>query len=237
MATLSICSVADCGKPSRRAGYCSAHHHRALRYGNPLGGGALRVRAHDTICSVDGCHRPYYGRGYCQRHWQRWEAHGDPKAGRTERGSVPEYIETVILAHTGDDCLIWPFARTDTGYGQLAIGGKKHKASRYVCARVHGEPPTPTHESAHSCGNGHLGCVSPRHLSWKTPSENSADKYLHGTHLLGERNHSAKLTNQQVREIRAMSDEYSDAAIGRMFSVRGSTIGKIRRRERWAHVL
>ncbi|WP_292637037.1 hypothetical protein [Mesorhizobium sp.] len=55
--------------------------------------------------------------------------------------------------------------------------GKCRRVSRLVCEEVHGPPPSPDHEAAHSCDNGDLGCATKRHLSWKTPKENTADKF------------------------------------------------------------
>jgi hypothetical protein len=54
-------------------------------------------------------------------------------------------------------------------------------AHRLMCQLAHGDPPTPDHIAAHSCGRGHEGCVNPNHLSWKTYSENELDKRVHGT--------------------------------------------------------
>jgi hypothetical protein len=67
---------------------------------------------------------------------------------------------------------------------------------------MNGPSPTPRHEAAHSCGNGHLGCVSPRHLSWKTHKENMADKVQHGTLSRGERIRNSKLTESAVRSMK-----------------------------------
>lgn len=39
MATSRICSIPDCGKTSKSRGWCSAHHSRFLRHGDPLAGG------------------------------------------------------------------------------------------------------------------------------------------------------------------------------------------------------
>ncbi|WP_353621966.1 hypothetical protein [Labrenzia sp. THAF35] len=72
-----------------------------------------------------------------------------------------------------------------------------------MCASVHGEPPTADHHAAHSCGNGKHGCCNPKHLQWKTPSENEQDKIDHGTSNRGERCASSKLTAGDVIWIRS----------------------------------
>lgn len=83
--------------------------------------------------------------------------------------------------HAGDECLIWPFSRV-RGYGVFGYLGTNHYAHRYMCELVNGPPPLGFRSQAgHDCGNGHEGCVNPRHLSWKTPSENQQDRRAHNT--------------------------------------------------------
>jgi hypothetical protein len=74
------------------------------------------------------------------------------------------WIRDVALKWKSDECLTWPFTRINTGYGIIGRGGKTYKAHRYICQWVKGEPPTPEHHAAHSCGRGHDACVNPRHL-------------------------------------------------------------------------
>lgn len=73
--------------------------------------------------------------------------------------------------------------RGDTlGAAQINLGGRSVIVARMVCEEVNGPPPTPAHQAAHSCGKGHLGCITPQHLRWATQVENEADKLIHGTH-------------------------------------------------------
>ena len=85
-----------------------------------------------------------------------------------------------LLAHVdydGDDCLIWPFARIQSGRGHFGYEGKHYQAHVYMCELVNGPCP-PGHEAAHSCGRGHDACVHPKHLSWKTRAENRRIRLL-----------------------------------------------------------
>lgn len=109
------------------------------------------------------------------------------------------WVRDVALPFASDECLIFPFARNQNGYASTIRSGKKLYFHRYICQLVHGEPPTPMHEAAHSCNNGHLGCVSHRHLSWKTPAENQLDNFR-------ERPKPGrfKLQTHQAEEIRAL---------------------------------
>lgn len=134
-----------------------------------------------NICSVTGCGKFVHGHGYCDNHYRRYLRCGDPIGGRVDNGALLNFIETVVISHASDDCLIWPYGRSDNGYGTLRVGGKKWYAHRYVCFLRHGHPPTTGLDAAHSCGNGQLGCVNPGHLRWATRAENVADAIEHGT--------------------------------------------------------
>jgi DNA-binding transcriptional regulator YiaG len=127
-----------------------------------------------------------------------------------------------LIAHVGyagDDCLTWPKARNGEGYGQCAVGRKVRKANRIMCRLVHGEPPTAKHVAAHSCNNGHLGCVNPRHLSWKTHSENVEDKRQAGGRMHGRGGNRTTLTPQQVAEIRAFKGKMNAHEVAKLYGL------------------
>lgn len=138
-------------------------------------------------CSIEGCESPHRARGWCNSHWLRWRRFGDPLGKAPERrpGKPVAYLHEIVFAYEGDECLIWPFSKDRKGYGQVRFAGKLHIVSRLACQEANGPPPTPKHEAAHSCGNGHLACATKRHLSWKTRTENMADKVMHGTSMRG----------------------------------------------------
>lgn len=159
------------------------------------------------VCKIDGCCKPKKYRGWCNAHYQRWLRHGSPDGGRKfSRGEPLRWLQA-HLHYSTDECLIWPFGRNAGGYGVLCGAEKDRQlAHRWACEQVHGPAPSPEHHAAHSCGNGQNGCVAPNHLRWATPTENVADAREHGTlaalHYQGERHPQAKLTAQDVREIR-----------------------------------
>lgn len=114
-------------------------------------------------------------------------------------GEQRRYFNEVVVVYDGDDCLIWPYSLLNNGYGVL----NKKVVSRMACEKRHGPPPDEKYDAAHSCGKGHLGCVNPMHMSWKTRKENMADQLEHGTRNRGERQGNSKLTPDMVREIRS----------------------------------
>lgn len=180
-------------------------------------------------CSVDGCNKPVYGKGLCNAHRLRQRRHGDPLAGRTPTGTPQQFYDEIVLSYEGDECLTWPFARFSRGYGNMH-GLYVH---RLICEAVHGAPPTKDHQAAHSCGKGHEGCVAKRHLSWKTRKENSNDMIAHGTLLKGEKQPMAKLTEQNVRDIRALRGTMSARLIGIRFCVCGGAVHDILSGRNW----
>lgn len=128
--------------------------------------------------------------------------------------------------HPGGACLIWPMSRDRDGYGMFGFEGKRHKAHRWMCEAIHGPAPTPQHHAAHSCGAGHLGCVHPHHLSWKTPKQNADDMVKHGRARFG-RQPRLKITDEQVAQIRALKGAKPHPEIAKMFGITDSHVRKI----------
>lgn len=128
------------------------------------------------------------------------------------------------VSYQGDDCLKWPFS-IDENYGRGRIGynGKIYWAHRLMCILAHGNPPTPKHQTAHSCGNGHKRCINPRHLSWKTNSQNQSDRRKHGTQK-GAKGNRAKLSIEQIAEIRSLRGIETQFSLAARFGVKRGCI-------------
>ena len=144
-----------------------------------------------------------------------------------------DYLNEVVIPHRADECLFWPFNRVAFGYGRISIDGKQRYVHRIVCAATHG--PSALH-AAHSCGNGHLGCVNPSHLRWATLSENNHDKIKHGTSSRGTKNPTAKLTDENVREIRRLKGTMTQNALAAKFGVSKQTISLLLKGGVWGWV-
>lgn len=140
------------------------------------------------------------------------------------------------VSFQGDDCLIWPFSRKGPfGYGGLGYNGKGYYAHTFMCELVHGPKPTEKHQAAHTCGNGHLGCVNPRHLEWKTGRGNQLDRAVHGTKAAGgHRGPRRKLTPENVEVIRAMRGIKTQIALAAEFGVTHTTIRDIQTGKSWS---
>jgi hypothetical protein len=126
----------------------------------------------------------------------------------------------------------------------LYIDGKPHwrLVARLVCRAFNGEPPTKRHQAAHLDGNRTNDI--PSNLEWKTPLQNVADRERHGRTVKGEKHHAAKLTADQVIQIRQRHKEMRDAgksygsvaALTAEYSLGEGTITDIVSRRKWKHI-
>ncbi len=185
------------------------------------------------VCSIPNCNRSHFGHGYCGMHMRRWRIYGDPLAGvRNFRGENLQFLERNI-SFSEDACLDWPFGRKG-GYGEVTFRGSPMRASRAMCVLAHGEPPFQKAEAAHSCGNAL--CVNPKHLRWATAADNTADKWAHGTMLIGEQCNGSKLSKEAVQEIRRLSGRVTQRVLAERFGVRQSAISSVVNRRTWGHI-
>lgn len=188
-----------------------------------------------SLCKIDGCDRETVNelRGWCGVHYNRWRRHGDPCAGKTVRGHPLKFLKETAASFASDDCLLWPYGRGKDGRGSVSYEGRIQYASRLVCQFVHGEPSAPDLVAAHSCGNGHLSCVNPRHLRWATTQENNAETADHGRTIAGEKNHFAKLTAEQATQIKNLKGTASQREIATRFCVTQGAVSRIHSGKSW----
>lgn len=187
------------------------------------------------ICSIEGCDKPIVGRGWCRKHYMRWYINGDPiKLYKTQHGLPAEFMQKAIN-YLGDECILWPFTTNNQGYPQIGYNGKTTLVTRLICSETNGSAPTPSHQAAHSCGNGHLGCITRKHLRWATPAENSTDRITHGHSGRGESSPLSKLTEAQVLEIyrRSSTKEQTQQEIAEEFGVCQTTVSMINLGKNW----
>lgn len=135
------------------------------------------------------------------------------------------------------ECIPWPYARYSNGYGMINTADRKcMTASRFMCEVAHGSPPKKRMDAAHLCGNGHLACCNPSHLTWTSRSVNLSHRAQHGTLPRGESHIMSRLTEDQVLEIRRLRDDLTQREIGVMFGVSPQTVSEIQLRKKWVHL-
>ena len=130
------------------------------------------------------------------------------------------------------DCWNWTGRLDKDGYGISSRGGKTIKAHRYSWVLHFGEIKK-EHWVLHKCDNRR--CVNPRHLFLGDSRININDMMSKGRSLRGSRNHQSKLTESQVRKIRALAGKEIQSKIARRFGVTQSMISKIILKSKWIH--
>ncbi len=140
-------------------------------------------------------------------------------------------VEDTPNEYVGTSCRIWLGKPTPNGYGTLAIYGVRKDAHVLSCEIKERRKLPQKMYTLHKCGN--RLCVEPSHLYFGSAQENSVDTLKHGRH-----NHS-KLTEEQVREIRATwnTDNLTLEQRALKFNVGTSCLRAIKANRTWKHVI
>lgn len=143
----------------------------------------------------------------------------------------------------GDDgTIVGPYGRIlrpqldSNGYLSIAVpapgrGQARRGVHVVVCEAFHGPRPDGM-EVAHE--NGVKADCRPANLRWATHADNLADRERHGTLPRGVGHVNAKLTEDDVRAIRAASG--SQRSIAARFGISQMNVSFIVRRETWTHI-
>jgi len=174
-------------------------------------------------------HRLAYGEGkYCSR-----------KCGWAAQ-YIPLHERFWSKVQKTDQCWLWTGAKTNGGYGKIRINGTNRPAPRVAWEFENGSLPI-GYEICHHCDNP--SCVRPDHLFAGTRKDNVQDMIQKGrrsssAHGSGERHGMAKLTNDQVVEIRQRKANGESAKeLSEKFSINRSTVHDIVTGKSWKHIL
>lgn len=135
-------------------------------------------------------------------------------------------------------CVTSTYAKGTSGYAYVNIGGKTVGHHRLVYSKANGVPLEDMQGLVvmHICDN--RMCVNPAHLKLGTVADNNADM-RHKGRASGnpnpEFNPSAKLTPEQVREIRA-NKQYTYDVLAKMYGVAKSTICRVKKNSVWSAI-
>jgi hypothetical protein len=118
--------------------------------------------------------------------------------------------------------------------GSLRARPRYTRAHRLVCMAFHGPPPTPQHEAQHRDGSRTNN--RPENLKWGLPKENAEDREHHGRTARGERAGHARLTAEQVEQIRErVARGELHRVVAASYGLHKASISHIVTRRSWRH--
>lgn len=161
----------------------------------------------------------------------------------THPRTFPESYWSRVDRRSDDECWLWRGQLIKGGYGRVFVGydraGKTvmHLAHRVAWELEHGEAIPGDLLVRHKCDNP--PCQNPNHLELGTHVDNMQDRTDRGRHtpMRGSRHGKAKLTEQDVREIRELAaNGTSTAGLARRFAVSEYCVYAVVNRVTWRHV-
>ena len=110
------------------------------------------------------------------------------------------------------ECWEWSGPKYRDGYGKLSVCGREYKAHRVAYTLLRGAIPDGM-LVRHQCDV--RACCNPAHLAVGTDKDNSDDKHARGraNALRGEQHSRVKITEADVRSIRATCKTWADCVV------------------------
>ena len=162
----------------------------------------------------------------------------DPEVERHSNGSrrsikrVPLVDRFWMNVRKSEGCWLWEGGLSRGGYGAIRSSGKMRRAHRLAWELYYSAPVPEGIYVLHSCDQPR--CVSPLHLRLGTHSENMADRKSRRREARGEHVGRAKLTSENVLEIREST--VSAGKLAKVYGVSDVTICNVRNMRYWKHV-
>jgi hypothetical protein len=130
-------------------------------------------------------------------------------------------------------CWLYTGPLAESGYGSVSVKRAQVRVHRLAWSTVNGAIPDGL-VVCHRCDV--RNCVNPDHLFIGTVADNARDMVNKGRSAkkAGEEHNQARLTIEQVREMRALSDTgVTNIALAARFGISNQQVAKIVLRQRW----
>jgi len=164
---------------------------------------------------------------------------------RAPRRPLAERFWSHVDRRGPDECWLWLASGNDKGYGQInADNDKRVNAHRVAWELINGPIPKGK-QVLHNCDvrypvgdTTYRRCCNPAHFFLGTTQDNTKDMMSKGREARGERMGSAKLTGEQVCNIR---DAFATGSItkhklSRQYGISRTAIRKLISGETWSHI-
>ncbi len=154
-----------------------------------------------------------------------------PKSIGTSKERFWRYVDKKC----NNKCWNWTGCCNKGGYGIIGTNKKTELTHRFSWI-LHNENIPNGMCVLHICDNRR--CVNPSHLFLGTKKDNSHDRDKKDRQSKGESNGRAKLTEDQVKQIRMLyiEENLTQREIGKIFNVDHTTVGSIYRNKTWRHI-
>lgn len=144
-----------------------------------------------------------------------------------------DFYDLLKLGGPNGDCLEWTLGHAAFGYGYTEVDGVSMGCHRLALIleglNITGKVVM------HICDNP--PCCNPKHLQIGTKKDNNADRAAKGGYFKGIKNHAAKITEQDVRDIRQLAQNGNTISVlATSYNLSGNHIRRIVYRKNWRHI-
>jgi hypothetical protein len=194
-----------------------------------------RIRVHPTQKKCIKCgnifHKVHGDSSWCSKKFCSKQCVTNYKYGTP----IERFNSSYVISENG--CWNWIKSLGTHGSGNISVNGNQMLSYRYSYLIHKGEIPKGM-DVCYSCDN--RACVNPKHLWLGTHRENMMDSLNkgRGNRQIGSECHKAKLTEEQVIEIRLKhaSGYFNYCDLSKIYGITHQAIRDIVIRKNWKHI-